>query len=67
MTRRKQIEQRRAINRAIAERDAKARCPICKRALPPICACCFSALDEQPYCSEDCVGIAEERAKAIVL
>lgn len=68
MTPRKHLAQRRAKNLDLGKRDMANRCPICKRVLPALEQDrWFSAIDDDPYCSEDCVGIAEERAKAVVL
>lgn len=67
MSRRKHIERRRAINAEIAKKDQANRCATCKRALPPEPERWFTAIDDDPRCSEECVIVAEERAKAIVL
>lgn len=63
----KHVEERRARNIELGKRDAENRCPICRRALPPPMERLYTHFDERPYCSEDCVGIAEERAKAVVI
>lgn len=59
MTRRKPLTQRRAINRAIAERDAKNRCGYCKLELPKKVFLRWQ--DPAMYCSADCLDSVNER------
>lgn len=54
----KYLEERRQRDRELAEREAKARCAICKQKLPAPALERFG--DERKFCSADCLADAEE-------
>lgn len=56
----KQIAEREARNRDLAERDRRNRCPVCKVAVDPKAAFVRLGLDAI-YCSPGCVIDAVER------
>jgi len=58
---RKQLEDRRRRNRELAERDARNRCPVCKRALGA--QRIVVAETNQQVCSDACADELTDRSE----
>lgn len=66
MTRKQQLEQRRAINQAIGKRDAENRCAFCRRPFPHGQTDLLRALGGHVgYCTDDCKTEADDARKAL--